>query len=74
MKIGMEVKSREQSSKLEKVFQSIHPLPPFPHPPNPLQSANFADFGPIWMKLGMEVKNDKLNLKLEPSSNPEFIF
>ena len=61
MKIGVEVINGEQSPKLEKFLWSNHSYPPtpYPHPPNPLQSANFADFGPIWMKLRVEVKSGK---------------
>ena len=43
------------------------PQPPYPLR-NPPQYTNFANFGPIWMKLGVEVKNG------QQSSNPEWFF
>ena len=43
------------------------PQPPYPLC-NPPQYTNFANFGPIWMKLCVEVKNG------QQSSNPELFF
>ena len=41
-------------------------LPQAPYPPTKhMQLANFHNFGPIWMKLGVEVRNK------EDSSNPK---
>ena len=45
--------------------QRRSPQPLYPHPTNPPQSTNIADFGPIWMKVGVELKNG------EQSSKPE---
>ena len=64
----MEVKSGEPSSNTELIFwsdQSNHPTVSTPHPPNPPQSTNFANFGLIWMKLGVAVKNGKQSLSPE---------
>ena len=59
MKLGVEVKNEELSLNLELIFWSNHPNSSnlYPHPPYPLQNANFANFGLIWIKLGVEVKN-----------------
>ena len=43
--------------KTRESFLIQPPLPFTPTLPNPPQSTNFAYFGPIWMKLGVEVKN-----------------
>ena len=40
------------------------PQPPYPLR-NPPQYTNFANFGPIWMKLGVEVINGEQSSKLE---------
>ena len=65
------------------LIQPPQPPYPLPRPPlnhlevltlpinrlcNQPQYTNFANFGPIWMKLGVEVKNG------QQSSNPELFF
>ena len=51
-------------------FFDLTPQPPQPPYPlcNPPQHTNFANFDPIWMKLGVEVENG------QQSSNPELFF
>ena len=39
------------------IFGFLSEPPKPPNLPNPPQSTNFANFGPIWMKLGVEVRN-----------------
>ena len=58
----------DSKAQIHSYFLIRPPRPPptrYPHPPNPLQSANFANFGLIWMKLGVEVKNGEQSLNLE---------
>ena len=45
-----------------------HPNHPTHYPPNLPQNTNFANIGPILMKLGVVVKNE------QQSSNPELFF
>ena len=62
---------REVGVVASKIFFLVQPPqpPPPPYPLcNPPQWTNFANFGPIWMKLGVEVKNG------QQSSNPEWFF
>ena len=71
MKLGVEVKNGQQSSNPELCFWSDppnHPNHPTPYPPNLPQNTNFANFGPICMKLGVEVK------KGQQSSKPVLFF
>ena len=54
MKLGVEVKNGQQSSNPELLFDSTPLTPPTTLPPiYPLQYTNFANFGQIWMKLGV---------------------
>ena len=71
MKLGVEVKNGQQSSNPELFFLSDppnHPNHPTPYPSNLPQKNNFANFGLIWMKFGVEVKNG------QQMSNPELLF
>ena len=71
MKLGVEVKNGQQSSNPELCFWSDprnHPNHPTHYPPNLPQNTNFANIGPISMKLGVVVKNE------QQSSNPELFF
>ena len=67
MKLGVEVKNKEESSNPKLIFLSDHlnPPTPFAQPPNPPQNTNFANYCPICMKFGVEVKNGEQSLNLE---------
>ena len=41
------------------------PNHPTPYPPDPLQNTNFANFGPIWMKIGVDDINGEQSSKQE---------
>ena len=62
------VESHEWTAKLKSriIFLNRPSKPPYSL--DPLKNTNFANFGPIWIKLGVKVKNG------EENSNPEFIF
>ena len=62
----MESKAQNQSNFFDPTTPTPLPLPPTP--PNPPQCTNLANIGPIWMELGVKVKNG------EESSNPKLIF
>ena len=55
-------------SKVQNQDFFIYLTTPTPLSPNPPLSTNFANFGPIWMKLGVLVKNGM------QSSKPEKLF
>ena len=56
MKLGVEVKNGQQSSNPELFFYLTPLTPPTTLPHTPLtQNTNFANFGPIWMKIGVVV-------------------
>ena len=59
MKLGVEFKNGQQSSNPELFFWSDppnHPTHRTLYPPYPPQNIDFANFGPIWIKFGVEIK------------------
>ena len=56
-------KSRiESKAQNQRIFLIRPPQPPYPLR-NPPCYTNFANFGPIWMKLGVKVKNGEQSME-----------